>query len=58
MVISNQGDGREKVRSEWRAKLALIAAKVSDSRTWTWLKKVAYGCADKDLSGVIEARRV
>lgn len=29
VVISNQGDSREKIRSEWRAKLSLIAAKVS-----------------------------
>lgn len=29
VVLSNQGDGREKVRSEWKAKLPLIAAKVS-----------------------------
>jgi bifunctional polynucleotide phosphatase/kinase len=29
VVISNQGDGREKIRTEWRAKLPLIAAKVS-----------------------------
>ena len=31
VVISNQGDGREKIRREWRAKLPLIAAKVRDS---------------------------
>ena len=28
VVLSNQGDGREKIRSEWRAKLPLIVAKV------------------------------
>lgn len=29
IVISNQGDSREKIRSEWKAKVPLIAAKVS-----------------------------
>lgn len=29
VVLSNQGDGREKIKSEWKAKLPLIAAKVS-----------------------------
>ena len=29
VVLSNQGDGRPKVRGEWKAKLPLIAAKVS-----------------------------
>ncbi|CAD6573099.1 MAG: hypothetical protein TREMPRED_000722 [Tremellales sp. Tagirdzhanova-0007] len=28
VVISNQGDGREKIRKEWRAKLPLVAAKM------------------------------
>ncbi|WWC65205.1 polynucleotide kinase 3'-phosphatase [Kwoniella dejecticola CBS 10117] len=28
IVISNQGDQREKIRQEWRAKLSLIAAKI------------------------------
>ncbi|WWC98526.1 polynucleotide kinase 3'-phosphatase [Kwoniella sp. B9012] len=28
IVISNQGDPREKIKSEWRAKLSLIAAKL------------------------------
>ena len=30
IVVSNQGDAREKIRREWRAKLSLIAAKVSE----------------------------
>jgi hypothetical protein len=28
VVISNQGDAREKIRREWKAKVPLIAAKV------------------------------
>lgn len=32
VVISNQADARPKIRSEWRAKLSLIAGKVSNSR--------------------------
>lgn len=35
VVLSNQGDPREKIRSEWKAKLPLIAAKVS-IRTLSW----------------------
>jgi bifunctional polynucleotide phosphatase/kinase len=31
IVISNQGDSRESIRREWRAKLPLIVAKVSQS---------------------------
>jgi len=31
VVISNQADARPKIRSEWRAKLSLIAGKVSSS---------------------------
>ena len=29
VILSNQGDAREKIRSEWKAKLPLIATKVS-----------------------------
>ena len=29
-MLSNQGDGREKIRTEWRAKLPLIAAKMPE----------------------------
>jgi hypothetical protein len=31
VVISNQGDAREKIRKEWKAKVPLIAAKVGDA---------------------------
>ncbi|KAL7422837.1 DNA kinase/phosphatase Pnk1 [Cryptotrichosporon argae] len=30
VVLSNQGDAREKIRAEWRAKVPLIAAKIPD----------------------------
>lgn len=32
VVISNQGDSREKIRAEWREKVPLIAAKVGDRK--------------------------
>ena len=34
VVLSNQGDERAKIQNEWRAKVPLIAAKVSGIRSY------------------------
>jgi len=44
VIISNQGDKREKIRSEWRAKLPLIAAKVSVARVNSIATATAGAC--------------
>jgi hypothetical protein len=47
VVLSNQGDGRPKVRAEWKEKLPLIAAKVSD-----------FPCVSSSLSCVFDTEDI